>query len=99
MELLKSKQTTLNRIRQTGSADGQQQSQVESEIAQISSDLEIHREQARKSHDYYKDVTSHCIEDWEAICVLESKEYRNENENQALENLYHNFTAVISADY
>ena len=47
-ELLKSKQTTLNRIRLTGSADGQQQSQIENEIAQISSDLEIHREQAKK---------------------------------------------------
>ena len=98
-ELLRSKQTTLNRIRQTGSADGDQQSQIESEITQISSDLENHREKARKSHDYYKDITSRCSKDWETIYILESKENRNEQENQMLENLHHNFTAVLSADY
>ena len=34
-ELLRSKQTALNRIRQTGSTDGNQMNQIESEIAQI----------------------------------------------------------------
>ena len=98
-ELLRSKQTILNRIRQTGSADGSQQHQLESDIAQISSVLEAHHELSRKSHEYYKDITSRCHEDWETICVLESKEIRNPEENEKLENLYHNFTLVLSADY
>ena len=98
-ELLRSKQTVLNRIRQTGSADADQQSEIESEITKISSDLEIHHEQAKKSQDYYKDITGRCNKDWEIICELEAKENRNEQENQTLENLHHNFTLVLSADY
>ena len=65
----------------------------------MSSDMEIHCEQARRSDDYYKDITSRCSKDWESICVLESKENRNEQDNQNLENLYHNFTTVLSAVY
>jgi len=97
-ELIRSKQTILNRIRQTGSADDSQQRQLESDIAQISSDLETHREHSRKSHEYYKDITSRCYEDWKTICALESKD-RNAEENEKLEKLYHNFTVVLSADY
>ena len=98
-ELLRSKQTVLNRIRQTGSADADQQSEIESEITKISSDLEIHHERAKKSHDYYKDITGRCNNDWEIIRELETKENRNEQEHQKLENLHHNFTLVLSADY
>ena len=98
-ELLRSKQTVLNRIRQTGPADADQQSEIESEITKISLDLEIHHERAKKSHDYYKDITGRCNKDWEIIRELETKENRNEQEHQKLENLHHNFTLVLSADY
>lgn len=33
------------------------------------------------------------------ICVLESKENRNQNKNEKLENMNHSFTAVLSTDY
>jgi len=98
-ELLRSKQTTLNRICQTGSADENQQKQIENEMSQISAELEVHCEQARKSHDYYKEVTDRCNKDWAAICELESKANKNQQENENLEKLRHNFTVVLSADY
>jgi len=96
---LRSKQTTLNRIRQTGSADDSQQHELESDIAQIASDLETHRQHSRKSHEYYKNVTSRCHKDWESICELESNVSRTAEESTKLENLHHNFTAVLSVDY
>ena len=55
-ELLRSKQTILNRICQTGSADEDQQKSIEDEMAQINEQVKVHRQQAQQSHDYYNEV-------------------------------------------
>ena len=83
-ELSRSKQAVLNRIWQTGSADANQQSEIESKITKISWDLKIHHERAKKSHDYYKHITGRCNKEWEIICETEAKENRNEQEHQTL---------------
>ena len=98
-ELLRSKQTILNRIRQTGSAEEEQQKSIEDEMAQINEELKTHREQAQQSHDYYKDVTSRCHEEWKEIFRLETKHNKSDDETQTLEKLRHNFTAVLSVDF
>ena len=98
-ELLRSKQTILNRIRQTGSAEEEQQKTIEEEIAQINEQSKTHREQAQQSHDYYKEVTSRCHEEWKEICRLETKQNRSDDETQTLETLRHSFTAVLSCDF
>ena len=98
-ELLRSKQTILNRIRQTGSADEDQQKSIEDEMAQINEQVKVHRQQAQQSHDYYNEVKSRCQMEWKEICKLENKQNKSNEENETLENLRHNFTAVLSVDF
>jgi hypothetical protein len=98
-ELIQAKQTTLNRIRQTGSAGERQQLDLEAKISMLNDDLKTHREHARKSHEYYIETTTRCKKEWVEIQALESKENRNQQENEALLRLQHNFTATLSIDY
>ena len=59
-EKLRRNQTTLNRIRQTGSADGEEQKRIEAEITALTEELEKHREDAKKSHEYYIETKNRC---------------------------------------
>ena len=47
------KQTTLNRLLQSGNADPEVVKTIEDEIASLKQDLECHRQEAQKSHEYY----------------------------------------------
>ena len=98
-EELRRNQTTLNRIRQTGSADEEEQKKMEAEISSINSRLEAHRQSAKKSHDYYLETKKRCTQQWTDIVSLEAKENRSQEESDELERLRHNYTAVLSADY
>ena len=98
-ENLRRNQTTLNRIRQTGSADSEEQKTIEAEIAALTEKLEKHCENAKKSHDYYTEAKDRCKREWKEIESLEEKQERTEQEEDTLEMLKHTFTAVISVDY
>ena len=97
-EELRRNHTILNRIRQTGSAEEEEQKRIESEIVTLTSELEAHCQNAKKSHDYYNETKKRCKEEWKEIMALESKEGRTEEEEVTLQSLKHNFSAVLSAD-
>ena len=98
-EELRRNHTILNRIQQTGSAEEEEQKKIESEIATIASELEAHRQNAKKSHDYYNQTKKRCQEEWKEIMSLQSKEGWTEEKDFTLQSLKHNFSAVLSADY
>ena len=68
-------------------------------MARINEEFKTHQEQVQQSHDYYKEVTSQCHEEWKEICRLEIKHNKSNDETQKLEKLRHNFTAVLSTDF
>ena len=92
-------QTTLNRIRQSGSASIAEQNDLETRISSLTTDLEIHKDEAHQSHQYYLDTTKRCQEEWDLISTLESKEDKTEEELSTLGTLKHGFTLTLSADY
>ena len=98
-EELRRNQTTLNRICQTGSVDGEEQKRIEAEIIALTETLEKHHGDAKKSHDYYIEIKNRCKREWEEIDSLQSKPVRTEEEEDTLTRLKHNFTAVLSVDY
>ena len=98
-ELIQSKQTTLNRIRQTGSAELDQQKSLEDELTLLNTENQTHCEHDRKSHEFYIEMTSRCKWDWESIQTLEAKEDHTQDENCLLLQQRHMFTATISVDY
>ena len=55
-------QTTLNRIRQSGSASVEDQLSIEAEIKRLEDSLEEHRTRARLSHEHYIEQTKRCEE-------------------------------------
>jgi len=55
-------QTTLNRIRQSGSASVEDQLSIEVEIKRLEDSLEEHRTRARLSHEHYIEQTKLCEE-------------------------------------
>ena len=87
---IKANQTTLNRIRQSGSASENEQKHLEDEIGRLTTELAVHKNHAQKSYKYYNDVTKECKEKWSQLLKLQSSE---------LEIAQHNFTLVLSADY
>ena len=90
-EQIRAKQTTLNRIRQSGSAAEEDQIKIQEEISKLNTVLSIHREHAQKSHSYYKQVTQQCQQAWQ--------EMENMQGAAELGTARHNFTLVLSADY
>ncbi len=98
-ESLRRNQTTLNRIRQTGSTLLEEQLSIEAEMAKIQSELEVHRCNARKSHEYYFSAKKRCGAEWKDIQMLEAKLDKTESEIDLLTSLKENYTLVLSADY
>ena len=58
-----------------------------------------HKDIARESLEYYKEMKERCSEQWREITLLESKAERNTVDNDKLEQLKHCFTLTVSADY
>lgn len=98
-EKIRAEQTTLNRIRQYGAAEEEDQTSIEGRIASLTKELETHKDVAQGSHKYYTDVTKRCKKDWEEIIQLEEKDDRTDEENEQLQTLKHNFTLTLSCDY
>ena len=88
-EEIRAKQTTLNRIRQSGSATEEEQAKLLEEIAQLNKNLDAHKEHAQKSYTYYHEVVQRSFKEIENI----------QRQTTDLETVRHNFTLVLSADY
>ena len=63
-EKIRAEQTTLNRIRQCGAAEEEDQTSIEGNIASLTKELETHKDKAQGSHKYYTEVTKRCKKDW-----------------------------------
>ena len=89
------KRTTLNRIRQSGSASAEDQRNIEDEIKSLEDLLEEHRTKARLSHEQYIELKKGCKEAMEKIKSIEQCSETNEE----LTLLKPKFTLTMSADY
>jgi len=69
------------------------------EIKSVQEDLEIHRQEAQKSHEYYTEACTRCASEWKEITTLDEKSHLSEEEAKKLRSLKHKFNIVISADY
>ena len=83
-------QTTLNRIRQSGSASVEDQLSIEAEIKCLEDSLEEHRTRARLSHEHYIEQTKLCEE---------SMKIREANDEEERASLQRRFTLTLSVDY
>ena len=61
--------------------------------------LQEHKDTARESLQYYKEIKEKCCEQWKEIITLDSKSDRSSAEDEQLRQLKHCLTLVISADY
>lgn len=93
------KQTSINRLLQSGNADPEEIKKIEDEMASLKDDLESHRQEAQKSHEYYVEVSTRCTTEWNEIAALESKTDLTEEETGKLHSLKNKFNLVVSADY
>ena len=83
--------TTLNQIRQSGTASVMEQQRIETEIKALEELLEDHRSKVKKSYEYYLDTTKRCKEAMQRIeeCT----------DSEELKQLKSKFTLTIGADY
>ena len=96
---IKEKQTTINRKLQSGNVDAVEVEELNKEKQSLESNLQEHKDIARESLEYYKEMKEKCCEQWKEITTLESKADRNTTEDEKLEQLKHCFTLTVSADY
>jgi len=68
-----SRQTTINRLLQSSNADADEVKQMGSEIKSLWKNLEMHCQEAQKSHDYYIEVSKCCASEWKEISELSKK--------------------------
>ena len=90
------KQTTLSRIRQTGSASVEECQGIEAEIKTLQESLEEHRTKAKCSHEYYLDMVKRCKD---ALQKIEQCEADSTDSTEELVQLRERFTLTLSADY
>ena len=98
-ETIRSKQTTLNRLIQAAASTPEELKELESELSSCKDNLEKHREEANKSHDYFVEVTQKCTTQFKRIAELETKETLDSDESEELSVLKLRFDLVISVDY
>jgi len=72
---------------------------LEDEIKSVQEDLETHRQEAQKSHEYYTEACTRCASEWKEITTLDEKSHLSEEEAKKLRSLKNKFNIVISADY
>ena len=94
-----SKRTTLNRIRQSGSASVEDQQDLEAEIKELECQHETHRKEAQLSHEDHIKLTKRCKEQMEKISTLQQNTSRSEEEDEELTQLQDRFILVLSADF
>ena len=93
------KQTTINRLLQSANASPEEVKKLEDEVKCLKQQNENHRDDAKKSHEHYTEVTRRCCKEWLEITSLEHKEALTEEEKLKLEELKTRFNLVIAADY
>jgi len=84
---------------QSGSVAANEIKALEDEIAALKQDLECHRQETQKSHEYYVEVSTHCTNEWNRILALEGKPILTEGEAGKLQFLKNKFNLVVCADY
>ena len=94
-EEIHAKQTTINRMKQTGTSSVDIQA-LEEEITGLRASLEEHKQTATKSHQYHKE---RCEKQWKEITKLEQKQNLSESELQHFTTRKHTFTLTLSCDY
>ncbi len=94
-------QQIIKRLKQSGSASASQLQQPEAESAKKTEDLKLHKQDASKAQDFYRETTEKCKNDWEQIKHLEAipPELRSEDQQSCLSRKKQAFTLVLSADY
>lgn len=98
-ELIHAKQTTINRLKQTGTSSSDVVQSLEQEVASIRASLEEHKEIATKSHKYHKEMVERCAKIWNEIKELEEREDLSQRELDHLTTRKHTFTLTFSCDY
>ena len=82
---IRAKQTTINRLRQTGGTSAEDIQSIEDEIMTINNaSLEEHKQVAAKSHQHHKEMVEHCMKQWKDIEELENKATLSESECEYL---------------
>ena len=91
--MLRVNQTTLNRIRQSGSASVEEQKKLEDEIhvGALESSRNEHRTEAQRSHEDYVALTRRCKDEMVKIKALEEKPDKSEVEGMCS---WHAATAI-----
>ena len=97
--MIRSKQTTLNRLIQAAASTTEELKQLEDEISSCKDNLEKHRMEANKSHEYFVEATQKCTAQFKRIAELEAKETLDSDESEELSVLKLRFDLVISVDY
>ena len=87
-------QQTINRLRQSRSAEADNIQQAQSSKAE-SKLLANHRDVARESLKYYHEMKDKCAEDWKLVQDLA----KSSESSEQLKDLQHKFTLVLSAGY
>lgn len=95
-EEIRAKQTTINRLLASASADAKEISRLEDEKKSLKQALECHRYEAPHAHKYYVDTTKKCGQE---STELEGKAYFTDEEKERLTVMKNKFTIVVSADY
>ena len=98
-EEIHAKQTTINRLKQTGKASSEDIQSIEDEIKGVKTSLEEHKQTAARSHQYHKEMVERCEKQWKEIKELEDKQELTESENEHLLTRKHVFTLTVSCDY
>ena len=93
------KQTTINRLLQSSTADPDDVKTLEDEMAAIKETLETHRQEAQVSHKFFIDTTARCCAEWKEISDLQGKPVLSNEEREELKSLRNSFNLVVSADY
>ena len=98
MELSRLRQI-IKRLRQSGSAIGDDIKSHEETVAEIEQELKEHKCSATDSQTFYRETTSKCFQSWNSINTLMSMATRNDEEEEELASKRHVFTLTIGADY
>ena len=92
-------QTTLNRLKQTGSSSEEELKSLESDIQELQSAREVHKQTAQNSHKYHLDMVKRCSTQWEQIQELQGQSTLSAEEEEQLTRLHNIFTLTLSADF
>ena len=93
------KQTTINRLKPSAHASPEEIKRLEDDITSLKQQLENHRSEAARSHEYYIEATKHCSEEWDRIMSLQQKEVLSDEDRATLDRLRQKFDLVLSTDF